>query len=135
MELPPNSRRRLSVTANVVEKSLDTLEHLLINPLAGSATHRIEPTYTPAEREALLAGVRDLKLANAAMVDNLHLQPYHVLESQIVNATVNHLWTILVDSRSRAMKGFGYLPSDAAAAIDQHVDELLHLLGTIQDRS
>ncbi len=125
MDLPPNHRRSLSVTANVVEESLEELERILATPGMQGASYRITPSYTAEERQVMLGLIRKVRAANAEMVGALGLEPRAVLESQILRGQLTHLWTVLVDSRSDGMKGFGKLPAPAARAVDHHVNRLL----------
>ncbi len=126
--LPDSHRRSLSVTAQMVEESLDELENLLRSRGQGGLTTDVEPTYSEEDRARILAAISKLRGANAGMFRSLGLQPSHYPEDQILNAKRAHLWTILVDSKSGGLKRFGEMSPECALAIDFHVDKLLELL-------
>ncbi len=133
MNLPPNHRRSLSVTANVVEESLEEIERILATPGVQGASYRITPSYTDIERKHMLGLIQKIKAANAEMVAALGLDPRAVLESQILRGKLTHLWTVLVDSRSDGMKRFGKLPAQAAKAVDYYVENLLTDLKALEE--
>lgn len=128
VHLPENHRRSLSVTAHMIERSLDEMENLLRSAGGGTLTSSIERTYSDEKRQRLLAAIERMKEANAEMVRALNLVPNHYTEEQIIKARNTHLWTLLVDSKPEAMKGFGEMPRDVAAVVDSHVNKLLQLL-------
>ena len=133
MNLPANHRRSLSVTANMVDKTLDELEQLFSSAGVSRGILRIKETYSQEERESFLRAMRRMRRANAEMVQDLGLEPSVLLDMQIFRAKTSYLWRVLIDSQSGAMKGFGELPPDAAVAIDQHVARLLDLLKLLEE--
>jgi len=128
IRLPDNHRRSLSVTARMVEQTLEEMEELLRNRGEGRLTSKIEPTYSEPERARLLAAISEMRQANAEMFQTLSLEPSRYAEDHIITAKNAHLWTILVDSKSRRLKGLGELPADLARTVDVHVNRLLELL-------
>jgi hypothetical protein len=130
--LPPNHHRSLSVTAQMVEQALDEMEELLRSRKNTKQTSRIERTYSEEERAHLLETISKLRRANAEMFVDLDLEASHYTENQIVTAKNTHLWTILVDSKSKGLRGFGGLSAEQARLVDAHVDKLLELLKEMQ---
>jgi hypothetical protein len=126
--IPENHRRSLSVTARTIEKSLDEMEELLSRGDVHKLTYTVHSSYTDDERQSILEIIRELRKANEEMVNDLGLRSEERKEVQIIQARVAHLWTILVDSTSRGMKGFGVLSKDHAREVDQHVEKLLNLI-------
>jgi hypothetical protein len=126
--LPDNHRRVLSVTARMVEQTLGEIEELLRSKRSGMLTERIEPSYAEPERGRLLSAIAKMRDLNAEMFRALNLEPSHYTEEQIIVAKKTHLWTVLVDSKSKGMKGFGVLPPEQAYVVDSYIDKLLESL-------
>jgi hypothetical protein len=112
----------------MVEQTLDEMEELLLSRRGGKLTSRIETSYSEEERARLSTAISEMRRANAEMFLALGLEASHYTEDRIMSAKNAHLWTILVDSKSRGMKGFGELPPELAHAVDFHVSRLLELL-------
>jgi len=91
-------------------------------------TRRIRSVYSEDERQDLAKAVAKLRQANREMVEDLGLVTSEFTEQQIVNARVSHLWTILVDSKSKKLKNFGEVPREHTVEIDRHIDKLLEIL-------
>jgi hypothetical protein len=128
MQLPPSHRRSLSVTARIVEDSLDEIEKVLMKKERPKSSHRVTDSLDDATRRKILETVAALRESNEQMYRELHLEPNVFSETQIVRSRVVHLWAVLRDSRSKGLKRFGELPGDAAAEVDRHVDNLLTIL-------
>lgn len=128
MQLPPSHRRSLSVTARIVEDSLDEIEKVLMKRERPKSSHRVTDSLDDATRNKILETVAKLRESNEQMFRELHLEPNVFSETQIVRSRVVHLWAVLRDSRSKGLKRFGELPGDTAAEVDKHVDNLLRIL-------
>lgn len=127
-KLPDNHRRALSVTAQMVEQSLDEMEDLLRFRGDHKLTVKVKPTYTQEDRERLLEAISRMREANAEMFHALNLEVSPYTEENIITAKNTHMWTVLVDSKAHGLRGFGELPPDLARAVDAHIDKLLELL-------
>jgi len=123
-----NHRRTLSVTARTIEKSLDELENIILQAGKQKLTYTVRSSYSSDQRQNILGTIAELKDANEEMVKSLGLQRELKDENQILRATATHLWTILIDSTSHGMRGYGMLPQEAAREIDVHVKKLLKIL-------
>jgi hypothetical protein len=128
MHLPPSHRRSLSVTARIVEDSLDEIEKVLLKKERAKSSHRVIESLDTDSKEKILTTVGKLREANEEMFRSLHLEPNVFSETQIVRSRIVHLWAVLRDSKSKGMKRFGDLPPEIAAEIDNHVDALLGIL-------
>jgi hypothetical protein len=128
VKLPENHRRGLSVTAQMVDQTLNEMEELLRSRGNGKLTSRVKTTYSEEERARLLGAISQMRQANAEMFQALSLEPSHYTEDHIMAAKNSHLWTILVDSKTSGLKGFGELSPELADAVDSHVNRLLELL-------
>jgi hypothetical protein len=128
MHLPSSHRRSLSVTARIVEDSIDEIEKALMKKEKSRSSHHITDSLDEATRQKILSTVARLRESNDAMFHSLHLEPNVFSETQIVRSRIVHLWAVLRDSRSKGLKRFGELPPDAAEEVDRNVDALLAIL-------
>ena len=128
IELPAPQRRSLEVTAKVIEQTLGEIDNLLRSRGQGMITKTVEAFYSEDERTRMLAAIVRMRQANIEMIQHLGLQSSHLREDRIINAKITHLWTVLIDSSSTGLKGFGGLPPSLAQVVDDHVNELLELL-------
>jgi len=128
MHLPSSHRRSLSVTARIVEDSLDEIEKVLTKRERPKSSHRITDSLDDAARQKILRTVAKLRQSNDEMFRSLHLEPNVFSETQIVRARVVHLWAVLRDSKSKGLKRFGELPPDVAEEVDRTIDNLLNIL-------
>ena len=128
MHLPSSHRRSLSVTARIVEDSIDEIEKTLMKKEKPRSSRHITDSLDEPTRQKILATVTRLREANEVMFRTLHLEPNVFSESQIVRSRIVHLWAVLRDSRSKGLKRFGELPTDMAAEVDKNVDNLLGVL-------
>jgi hypothetical protein len=128
MHLPTSHRRSLSVTARIVEDSLDEIEKVLLKKERSKSSHRITESLDPASKDIILSMVAKLREANEEMFHSLHLEPNVFSESQIVGSRIVHLWTVLRDSKSKRLRRFGELPPESATEIDRNIDRLLAIL-------
>ena len=128
MHLPPSHRRSLSVTARIVEDSLDEIEKVLTKRDRLKSSHRITNSLNDAARLKLLATAAKLRESNEEMFHALHLEPNVFSETQIIRARIVHLWAVLRDSKSKGLRRFGELPAETAAEVDTRIDKLLAIL-------
>lgn len=131
MHLPSSHRRSLSVTARIVEDSLEEIEKVLTKKDRAKSSHRVTESLDEHTRQKILAVAAKLREANDEMFRSLHLEPNVFSETQIVRARIVHLWAVLRDSKSKGLKRFGELPPDAAAEVDGSIDNLLGILKEI----
>ena len=128
MHLPPSHRRSLSVTARIVEDSLDEIEKVLTKKERSKSSHRITDSFDETTRQKILTSVGRLRDANEEMFRTLHLEPNVFSETQIVRARLVHLWAVLRDSKAKGLKRFGELPAEAAQEVDKNIENLLTIL-------
>jgi lipopolysaccharide export system ATP-binding protein len=55
-----------------------------------------------------------------------------ITEAKIVKGKITYLWTVLVDSKAKALKGYGDLPEDIARLLDSLIDPLLKIIDEIK---
>lgn len=128
MQLPASHRRSLSVTARIVEDSIEEIEKVLMKKEKPRSSHHITESLDDAAREKILSTVARLRESNDTMFHSLRLEPNVFSETQIVRSRVVHLWAVLRDSRSKGLKRFGELSPELAVEVDKNVDGLLAIL-------
>jgi hypothetical protein len=126
--LPQNHHRVLSSTAHRVEETLDKLETILRSGGVKKLTSTITASYSNEERQRLLHLISKMRRVNEDFVHDFALSKTTSDEARILGASITHLWTILVDSTSKGMRGFGPLAPHLAREVDKHVDRLLAVL-------
>lgn len=131
--LPENYRRGLSVTAQTVERALDEMENILLSTNEKGSTGVLK-VYDSEQRTRLLAAVAEMREANAQMIRILGLESSPRSESRIIGAKTAHLWTVLVDSTAKGLRGFGDLPEEQGRTINFHINTLLQKLKNIELR-
>ena len=125
IQLPANHQRSLSVVARAIEESLNDIATRLQPNRSGNLLRQIEPSFTDEERSTILAAVEEIREALADLINTFDLTPSSVSEKQIVLAQSAHIWTLLEDSFSHKMKGYGEIPPDAARVLDDKIGSML----------
>jgi hypothetical protein len=128
MRLPSSHRRSLSVTARIVEDSLDDIEKVLMKKDQAKSSRRVTDSFDNDARKRILETVSRLRMANDEMFHDLELEPNAFSEIQIVRSRIVHVWAVLRDSKSKGLRRFGELPAEVAAEVDKRVDHLLAIL-------
>ncbi len=128
MHLPSSHRRSLSVTARIVEDSLDEIEKVLTKKDRQKSSHRVTDSFDEATKLKMLGTIANLRESNDEMFRSLHLEPNVFSETQIVRSRIVHLWAVLRDSKSKGLRRFGELSADAAVEVDKNIDNLLEIL-------
>jgi hypothetical protein len=125
IKLPPNHNRVISVTAKTIEEELNELEIVLTQKNNNSIIRKFIPSFSDEKRKYLMEKINALRKLNNTMFIELNLKPSEITEEQIVKGKIAYLWTVLIDSKANALKGYGDLPDDLAQILDSHIDTLL----------
>jgi hypothetical protein len=132
IELPSNHKRVISVTAKTVEEELNELEALLSAKKNDGSIKKIIPSYSDKERKFLIEKIGELRKLNHRMFEDLNLDSTELTEIQMVRGKITYLWTVLIDSKSKALKGYGMLPENLATVLDNHLDHLLEIINKLK---
>lgn len=125
IKLPPNHNRVISVTAKTIEEELNELEIVLTQKNNNSIIRKFIPSFSDEKRKYLIEKINALRKLNNTMFIELNLKSSEITEEQIVKGKIVYLWTVLIDSKANALKGYGDLPDDLAQILDSHIDTLL----------
>ncbi len=132
IEIPENHKRRLSVTSKFVEKGLDEIESLLTNGNGNRIAQDIITNVDDEKKKNILKLTEKLRAENEKMFKELDLTPDRLYEDRIIRGTFSYIWSILIDSTSAKMKGYGELSDDESSVIDSHVNVLIDIVQKIQ---
>lgn len=125
--LPANYRRVISSLSELIERKLRELLHMLSNVENGSVA-RIERTFSDKERHEKSLRLEKLLEANHQMFSDLNLEPATYREDQIFHADIAWLWTMINDSRTKRLKGYGKIDPETAQLIDDKISGLLDII-------
>ncbi len=131
IELPQNYIRVLSVTAKIIEEELNDLENLLSRNPEKYFIKDIHPSLSDTEKKTLLEKIKLLRDLNNKLFSELNLEHYSLTESQVIKGKTTYLWSILSDSKSKALKGYGELTTETAKFLDERIDALLAIVEEI----
>lgn len=126
--LPDSHHRSLSATAHSIEETLDRLENILRSRGVQRLTSIVTTSYSDEERERLLQIIAKMRKLNEEFVQHFALGKTESDEAQILTASIAHLWTILADSTSKGMRGYGSLPPQLARELNAYVERFLAVL-------
>ncbi|VAX27141.1 hypothetical protein MNBD_IGNAVI01-2301 [hydrothermal vent metagenome] len=129
--LPANHKRVISVTARLLEKELNELEDLIQND-NDQLTKKINRTLTQEQRNGITKLVEEIRSKNEEMFYKFDLHVEKLNEHQLVYSKVNYLITILSDSTSKGLKGYGSLDKEAAESLDNFMNDLISKFTVIE---
>jgi hypothetical protein len=132
MKIPENHKRKLSVTSKYVENGLNEIEDLLNNDGEKQITQNIIRNVDKEKKNKILELTKKLRTENEKMFKELNLNSDKLYEDRIVRGTFSYIWTILMDSTSAKMKGYGELSDDESKIIDSYVNVLVDIVYKIQ---
>ena len=126
--LLPAHRRSLSAVARSIEDSLTDLVSRLNYQQSNALLHKIEPSYSEAEKHEILSDVEELRAVLSEFIQLFDLDPTSVSEAQIVSAHCTHMWALLQGSRFGNLKSYGELNEELQAPLDGMITRLLNLV-------
>ena len=132
INIPRNHKRSLSVTSRHVERNIDEIEDLLLTTSREKSTEIIHKNLDKQIIKKILELLSLLRIQNIKMFEELELDPLTSYENRIVRGKVSHIWTLLCDSTSESLKGFGPLSKEQAEKINNHINILLDTINKIQ---
>ena len=128
--LPANYLRVISSLSELIERKLRELLHML-RTVENGRVARVERTFSDKERHEKILSLEKLLEANHQMFSDLNLEPATYREDQIFHADIAWLWTIINDSRTKRLKGYGKIDPETAQLIDDKISGLLDIIGEI----
>jgi len=135
VELGENHRRVVSAVLRRVETTCDEVLGWLERP--GSDLHRIEEDVPPAQAETLRALVEQLREELRRVREEIVIDPTVQSRARAIAASVSLTRTELEEVLTPGLRGYGALPAETEAALDQQFSRLLfylHALGEAAER-
>ncbi len=131
--IPDNHKRSLSVTAMHIENSINEIEDLLINQNGKEQlTEKIVFNLSDEQRKSILAYTKVIREKNKIMFNELNLNYEKLYEDRLIRSKLSHIWVILSDSTTEALKGYGEVYGEAADLINKNVNSLLETVNEAQ---
>lgn len=126
MELHELHKRRLEATLQLLEDSLERIEHLLATPRGGSPAKPNAGGLSDEQAERLLAGVGQFRAELRHFAKQFLLQKHPLDLRQSLNAELSSAWVYLENCRPKRMRGYGVpFTAEARANLEEHVEQLL----------
>ncbi|NOY36391.1 MAG: hypothetical protein GXO83_02325 [Chlorobi bacterium] len=131
VSLPDNYKRVLSSLAELIERKGSDLLDILQRQKTGHIVS-VQKTFSAEERKEKIRLLEKLLEANRRFFSGLDLKPSAYPEDQVFRSDIAWLWTIINDSRTKRLKGYGKLDRETSAAIDEKISELLDIIAEIE---
>jgi len=127
-KIPENYHRVLKVLAQHIEETADEIIVLMKRDGREAITSKVRASYSREERVRALQAAEKLKAKLSQFVDAFHLEKQTFTEDQIMHAKLTHLWTLLEDTRSKNLVGYGRIPLTLQKEIDSWIEDFLRVL-------
>ncbi len=131
INLSPNHKRVITTTVRLVEKELDEIESLISNnnKLVSS---EVKILLTKQQKRKISLIMEECREANEKMFYEFNLRKEITTDRQIINSKVNYLITVLLDSTSERLKGYGKLDKNSATLVDENFQNLIENLKIVE---
>lgn len=127
VELNEAQKRALSVVLHFAEEAIERME-VSLNHTSPRLTSSRKNDLTAKEREAMRVLCGRLRAAVGCAHTALGAE---VAESSLraeIRGEASVLWATLEDTKSPGLRGYGSLSSEAANAVDSHLDDISNLM-------
>lgn len=118
IELSENHRRSISITLQLVDKTLCEWDDWANGHLRSGVMYREQDTFSPTQKVKLREKIAAIRALMMRMRDDLQLPPSVVVTSQPIVGHSSVLWEMLVDLDSRSLRAYGEVPEDVARYVD-----------------
>lgn len=129
-QLSGPQRRSLFAALKMMEKSMNELGDLTGLPRS-SHTVKFTDALSEAEADRIKEIIREIRARINIMFEQYKLKKEEIAMKQLINSKKAYLWTILEDSKSERLKGFGGFPADIKAEYDKEIEELIKLVSLL----
>jgi len=123
-------RRSLFATLKMMEKSMNELGDLTGLPRSSYFVNYLD-ALSNTEKARINEIIRVIRARIKRMFDNYELDKEEIAMMQIINSKKAYIWTILEDSTSKRMKGFGKFPEAIKKDYDRELQELIELVSLL----
>jgi hypothetical protein len=118
IDLSENHRRSISITLQIVDKTLCEWEEWSNGHLRSGVMYREQDTLSLTQKIKLREKIATIRELMVRMRDDLQLPPSVVATSQPIMGHSSLLWEMLVDLDSRSLRAYGKISDDLARYVD-----------------
>jgi hypothetical protein len=129
--IPPNHKRKLSITSRYIENNINEIEDLL-NGRRNNLTEEIENNIEDAVKLKILGLIKEMREKNEKMFNEMDLTEDRLYLDRMIRSRITYIWTILYDSLSKNLTGYGDLLQNEAELVDGHIKSMLELVFKLQ---
>ena len=127
INLKPNHRRSVSTSIRMVENMVNEIEKQVFHPGELLLTH-IENPETEIDKEQLNDVIGEIRRYIRYLFNKYDLKTSDLQLDRIVNSAKSSMWTILCDTTSQHLRGYGEFPLEYANEFDIDIDRLQDLV-------
>ena len=130
INLKPNHQRSVSSSIRLVENMVDEIERQVLHP-SGLLLTRIDHADFAKDIEHIKSVTGEIRNYILYLFEKYNLKPSELKLNRIVNARKSSMWTILCDTTSGKLKGYGDFPEEYTEEFDSDIDRLQQLISKI----
>ena len=127
INLKPNHRRSVSTSIRMVENMVDEIEQQVFRPGELLLTH-IENQETRIDKEHLNNVIGEIRRLIRYLFEKYDLKTSELQLDRIIDSAKSSMWTILCDTTSEHLHGYGEFPPEYAREFDHDIDRLQGLI-------
>lgn len=129
-ELNPSQQRRLAVTCEYIDKLLSDMENVLHSAGSQSPFPRYVADFSPAQASVIEDHIRRLRAQLLRVLAWQHMKPKapDIPATRAVTTQLAFIEIAIEEMKPRYMRGYGAVPEDAAAELNDVVYELRSLV-------
>jgi len=115
--------RAVGAMLRLMERAVDQIERLLIEPVAG-VTFRLTDDLDSEERRTIHAACDRLRAALVEACGRLEIEVADRSRRGVIRGEVSTLWAVVEDTKSSGLRGYGPLSLDAGRVVDEVLDAI-----------
>ena len=115
--------RAVGAMLRLMERAVDQIERLLIEPVAG-VTFRLTDDLDSEERRTIHAACDRLRAALVDACGRLEIEVADRSRRGVIRGEVSTLWAVVEDTKSSGLRGYGPLSPDTGRVVDEVLDAI-----------
>lgn len=123
-------RRSVSAAMKMIEKSLNELSDHTGLQRSYHTIHFNDPPDS-VEQIRINSIISEIHEKISKMIEIYNLEKDEISMDQVLNSKKAYLWTILEDSTSKRMKGYGTFPDSIKEQYDREIQEFMDLISRL----
>jgi hypothetical protein len=117
-ELSENHRRSISITLQLVDKTLCQWDDWTKGLLRSGVMYWQQDTFSPAQKDELRTKIVKVRELLVRLRDDLQLNPNVVATSQPMVGQASILWEMLAELDSRSLRAYGKMSEEVSRYLD-----------------